>query len=58
MHIQIIDCSDPMFWYAGLVGEELPLAGESEDVYWSYEIMPPHCKNVILKKDAILVDDC
>lgn len=58
MRLKVVGCSDPMMWYSGMVGEELPLASESEDVYWSFETSPPHCKNIVLKQDAVLVDEC
>lgn len=50
--IKIIDCSDPMFWYAEYLGtdKEFAVIKEERDRYWTRE--DAGYLNFVLKKDA------
>lgn len=48
--LKIIGCSDGHMWYAGLVGQLVPLLREEHDIYLSRE--PAGYSNVVRKGDA------
>lgn len=52
--LKINRCTDPMKWYAGLVGECVPLLGEEPDCFRSVE--PAGYTNFVDKSDATVVD--
>lgn len=45
-------CSDPQYWYAGLVGQQVPFVGEEFDVYVSRE--PAGYTNFVRRDDAVI----
>lgn len=51
--LKLVGCSDPMMWYAGLVGQLVPLLREENDVYLSRE--PEGYTNIVRKADAQVV---
>ena len=51
--LKLVGCSDPMMWYAGLVGQLVPLLREENDVYLSRE--PEGYTNIVRKRDAKVV---
>lgn len=51
--LKLVGCSDPMMWYAGLVGQLVPLLREEGDVYLSRE--PEGYTNIVRKRDAKVV---
>ncbi|EKT4458364.1 hypothetical protein QEL94_004336 [Pseudomonas putida] len=48
--LKIVGCTDPMMWYAGLVGQVVSLVREEADCYWSRE--PAGHINIVRKSDA------
>lgn len=48
--LKIVGCTDPMMWYAGLVGQVVPLVREESDIYLSRE--PAGFSNIVRKRDA------
>lgn len=50
----ITGCTDPLMWYAGLVGQEVPFLIEHPDCYMGRE--PAGYSNMVHKKDAEIVD--
>lgn len=46
-------CSDARYWYAHLVGQQVPLVREEAGVYISRE--PAGYINVVQRKDAVVV---
>lgn len=46
----ITGCSDPHLWYAGLVGQRVPLLRIEADCYMSRE--PAGYTNIVFKRDA------
>lgn len=48
--LRIIRCRDSMMWYAGLVGQVVPLVREEADCYWSRE--PAGYINIVRRADA------
>lgn len=55
MKVKITACSDRLFWYKDLVGLEVEVEKESQDVYWAREQNEYRCLNFILKKDCEVV---
>jgi predicted short-subunit dehydrogenase-like oxidoreductase (DUF2520 family) len=53
--LQIIKCSDPQMWYAGLVGKQVPLLREISEGYLSRE--PAGHTNIVKREDAQVIDD-
>lgn len=51
--LKIVHCSDPMMWYAGLVGQVVPLHREEASCYWGRE--PAGHVNIVRKADAQVV---
>jgi len=52
--IRILKCSDSRMWYAGMVGQDVPLLCEYETEFLSRT--PSGYSNIVLKHDAILVN--
>lgn len=52
--LRITSCRDPLMWYAGLVGQVVPLVREEADCYWSRE--PAGFVNIVRKEDAELIE--
>lgn len=52
--LKIIDCSDPMMWYAKNIGKHAVYLGEDMDargpIYWSRD--NGGYKNIVFQKDA------
>lgn len=48
-------CSDPQFWYAGLVGKQVELLREDSEGYWSRE--PAGHTNIVRREDAEVIND-
>lgn len=48
--LRVTNCRDPHMWYAGLVGQVVPLVREEADCYWSRE--PAGYVNIVHKADA------
>lgn len=53
--LKITGCKDSSMWYAGLVGQRVPLLREEGDVYLSRE--PAGYTNIVRKADACIVDN-
>ena len=51
--LKITGCKDSSMWYAGLVGQRVPLLREESDVYLSRE--PAGYTNIVRKTDAKVV---
>ena len=49
----IIGCTDPLMWYAKLVGQYVVFLREDKDYYWSRE--QGGYSNIVHKKDALVV---
>lgn len=53
--LQINQCSDPLVWYADLIGQRVQLLREDADGYWSRE--PGGFTNIVKREDAEVIDD-
>ena len=49
----ITGCTDPLMWYANMIGSVVPLLGVDDDCYWSRE--PAGHKNIVKMSDARIV---
>lgn len=47
-------CSDPQLWYAGLVGQQVPLVREIPEGYLSRE--PAGFTNIVRREDAEVIN--
>lgn len=52
--LKILACSDPLMWYADMIGEVVPLLRIEETEYLSRE--PAGYTNIVKKTDAIVID--
>lgn len=52
LHIE--RCSDPLMWYAGMVGTDVVFVKEDDDYYWSRE-EAGHI-NIVHKRDATIIE--
>lgn len=52
--LKILSCSDPMLWYAKLIGETVPLLRIEHSEYISRE--PAGYINIVKKTDAIIIE--
>jgi hypothetical protein len=52
--IKILKCSDRLYWYSSLIGQQVPLLREYEDCYMSRE--PDGFANIVKKEDAEIVE--
>ena len=52
--LKIIKCSDPIRWYANLIGQTVPYVGDSMCEYMSQDRVG--CVNYVQYEDAELVD--
>jgi len=55
MKLKLIKCSDSLYWYKDLIGQEVPLLREYEDCYLSRE--PDGYANIVRKEDAEVVNE-
>ena len=49
----ITGCSDPLMWYANMVGQVVTLLGVDDECYWSRE--PAGHRNIVKLSDARIV---
>ena len=58
MKIKIIDCRDPMLWYANKIGQILNVERRNlrTKEYWCREGGPWNCLNVVYEEDTQLVE--
>ena len=49
----ITGCSDPLMWYANMVGRVVALLGIDDECYWSRE--PAGHRNIVKRADARIV---
>lgn len=47
-------CSDPLLWYAGLIGQQVPLLRVETEGYLSRE--PTGYTNIVRKEDAEIIN--
>lgn len=54
MMLRITKCTDPLMWYAGMVGEKVPLLKIHDDCYLSRE--PAGYTNIVKFEDAEILE--
>lgn len=55
MELLITGCTDPLMWYANLVGQKVPFVKKFNDCYLSRE--PAGYSNIVKFSDAELIED-
>ncbi len=51
----IVNCQDPMLWYADRIGQRVVIERETPEYYWCREGGILNCLNIVYKQDVKLV---